>query len=52
MFTENGSHVGKASPALFRHDAEEIIGLVHGDDFLTFDRERDFFEACLEAIPI
>ena len=50
MLTENGFHVGKASPALFRHDAEEIIGLVHGDDFLTLsdDRGQDFFEACLK----
>ena len=45
MLTENGFHVGKASPALFRHDAEEIRGLVHGDDFLTLsdDRGQDFF---------
>ena len=49
MLTENGFHVGKASPALFRHDGEEILGLVHGDDFLTLSdsRGQDFFESCL-----
>ena len=50
MLNHNGFAVGKASPALFRHDAEEIIGLVHGDDFLTLsdDRGQDFFEKCLK----
>ena len=35
---------------MFRHDSEEIIGLVHGDDFVTLsdDRGQDFFEACLK----
>ena len=49
MLTENGFHVGKACPALFRHEKEEVIGLVHGDDFdtLSDDRGQDFFEACL-----
>ena len=40
MLTENGFHVGKASPALFRHDSEEIIGRGHGDDFLTLSDDR------------
>ena len=50
MLTENGFHVGKSSPALFRHDSEEIIGLVHGDNFLTLSdyRGQDFFEKCLK----
>ena len=50
MLTENGFHLGNASPALFRHDAKEIVGLVHGDDILTLsdDRGQDFFEACLK----
>ena len=49
MLTENGFHVGKASPALFRHDGEKILGLVHGDDFLTLSdsRGQGFFESCL-----
>ena len=40
MLTENRFHVGKASPALFRHDSEEIKGLVHGDDFVTLSDDR------------
>ena len=46
----DGFAVGKACPTLFRHDGEEIIGLVHGDDFLTSsdDRGQDFFEKCLK----
>ena len=50
MLSSNGFHVGKATPAWFRHDSEEIIGLVHGDDFVTLsdDRGQDFFEACLK----
>ena len=50
MLTENGFHVGKANPSLFRHGSEEIIGLVRGDDFVTLsdDRGQDFFEACLK----
>ena len=50
MLVTNGFQVGKACPALFRHEGEEIIGLVHGDDFLTLsdDRGQDFFEKCLK----
>ena len=50
MLTENGFVVGKSSPALFRHDEQEIIGLVHGDDFITLsdDQGQDFFEGCLK----
>ena len=50
MLNHNGLAVGKACPALFRHDVEELIGLVHGDDFLTLsdDRGQDFFEKCLK----
>ena len=50
MLVTNGFAVGKACPALFRHEGEEIIGLVHGDDFLTLsdDRGQDFFEKCLK----
>ena len=49
MLVESGFAVGKANPALFCHEAEEIIGLVHGDDFVTLadDRGQDFFETCL-----
>ena len=32
---ENGFIVGKANPALYRHDEQDILGLVHGDDFIT-----------------
>ena len=37
-------------PALFQHASQEIIGLVHGDDFLTLsdDVGQDFFEKCLK----
>ena len=49
MLADNGFAVGKANPALFHHEAEDIIGLVHGDDFVTLadDQGQDFFEACL-----
>ena len=45
-----GFEVGKACPALFRQESQEIIGLVHGDDFLTLsdDQGQDFFEKCLK----
>ena len=44
-----GFRTGKANPALFHHEGEDIIGLVHGDDFVTLadDAGQDFFEACL-----
>ena len=35
MLVENGIRTGKANPALFHHEGEDIIGLVHGDDFVT-----------------
>ena len=48
MLVENGFSVGKANLALFHHETEDIIGLVHGDDFVTLadDEGQDFFEAC------
>ena len=50
MLRENGFQVGASNPALFRHDGEDVLGLVHGDDFITLgdDQGQDFFEACLK----
>ena len=31
MLADKGLNVGKANPALFHHEAEDVIGLVHGD---------------------
>ena len=49
MLVENGFRTGKEDPALFHHETEDIIGLVHGDEFVTLadDGGQDFFEACL-----
>ena len=35
MLAENGFTVGAANPALFRHEEQDVLGLVHGDDFIT-----------------
>ena len=50
MLAENGFVPGASNPALFRHDEQDIIGLVHGDDFITLadDEGQDYFEACLK----
>ena len=50
MLRENGFIVGASNPALFRRDGEDVLGLVHGDDFITLgdDQGQDFFEACLK----
>ena len=49
MIAENGFTTG-ASPALSRHDEQEVIVLVHGDDFITLadDEGQDYFESCLK----
>ena len=50
MLKENGFHVGLSNPSLFSHEEQEIVGLVHGDDFITLsdDQGQDYFENCLK----
>ena len=44
MLRETSFQVGASNPALFRHDTEDVLGLVHGGD----DEGQGYFEACLK----
>ena len=50
ILEENGFIVGAANPALFRGDGQDVLGLVHGDDFITLadDDGQDYCESCLK----